>query len=110
VTIHEPRHTDCDVSCTACDWYSTEPQGRSWSDHLPDSLDAAWAEAEAALPDKRWQVQLRGDWEEGWGAAYISASGSVDTNTSGWFHDPDDHRTPAAALRALAAKLRERPS
>jgi hypothetical protein len=34
VRSHEPLHTDCDVSCTACDWYSTEPARRTWWGHI----------------------------------------------------------------------------
>lgn len=74
----------------------------------PDlSLDAAWAEAEAALPKGWWIVSVR--------RYYFGSSWRVD------FGRPDDFdpsryiensgpekSTPAAALRALAAKLRER--
>lgn len=78
----------------------------------PDSLDAAWAAAEAALPYKRWHVTLSGDWEDGWEAeatSRLAGEGgiTVSTNESGWFHEPGGHRTPAAAIRALAVKLRE---
>jgi excisionase family DNA binding protein len=63
----------------------------------PDSLDAAWAEAEAALP-------------EGWQDLY------VERHFNGYFANIDydgpgpigEGLTPAAALRALAAKLRDR--
>jgi hypothetical protein len=101
--IHEPRHTDCDVSCTACDWYSSEPGGVSWTEHLPDSLDAAWAEAEAALPERACGLSItaQGDW-------------GVVRNWAAWAYAPGEPTitgngpTPAAALRALAARLRER--
>jgi len=70
----------------------------------PDSLDAAWAEAEAALSGHpRWQCALR-QWVNDEYAA------SADESE---YHSPDEAEmvafgsTPAAALRALAAKLRE---
>lgn len=66
-------------------------------------LDAAWAEAEAALPEG-WifGVLARGDqylaeaWEDD--EAYASGDSAAEAYAD----------TPAAALRALAAKLRER--
>jgi len=69
-----------------------------------DSLDAAWAEAEAALPEG-WRldglnpgiVSDRGVRTPGWVAR---AWGSGETI---WVRAT----TPAAALRALAAKLQE---
>jgi hypothetical protein len=65
------------------------------------------------MPYKRWHVTLSGDWEDGWEAEATSrlaggeGSVAVSTNESGWFHDPGGHRDMAAALRSLAAKLRE---
>lgn len=72
----------------------------------PDSLDAAWAEAEAALP-------------EGWHLCAVERHCHAGDETPGqWYataHDADrweseegwgDDQT--AALRALATKLRER--
>ena len=77
---------------------------------LAESLDAAWAEVEAALP-------------EGWWIARIELSGMTTEDMGGnrdrltwweaWARGPKDKDakgvadTPAAALRALAAKLRE---
>ena len=64
-----------------------------------ESLDAAWAEAEGALP-------------VGWALTHLMA----DPGSGGWaaFAEPPtgyeqegDGPTPAAALRALAAKLRD---
>lgn len=77
-------------------------------EHLPDSLDAAWAEAEAALPegwaiDGLYRVVARTSLEREW---------EVIVHEDDWQGDEDNHHgrgpTPAAALRALAAKLRER--
>jgi len=75
-----------------------------------DSLDAAWTEAEAAL-------------SEGWWIARMELSGMTTEDMGGnrdrltwweaWARGPKDKDakgvadTPAAALRALAAKLRE---
>lgn len=70
----------------------------------PDSLDAAWAEAEAAL-------------SEGWTlggvihravARHPTWSAEASSLGEGALHAEGD--TPAAALRALTAKLRERHS
>lgn len=81
--------------------------GPTWAEHLPDSLDAAWAEAEAALPEG-WAFDLsRAVRPPAEGAAptyYATVSrpwttGAIEFQVSG--------PTPAAALRALAAKLRE---
>ena len=75
-----------------------------------DSLDAAWAEAEAALPEGWWiaRIELSGmttedmgghrgrlTWWEAW------ASGPKGKDAKGVAD------TPVAALRALVAKLRE---
>lgn len=83
------------------------PEGMGGHYVVSDSLDAAWAEAEAALPKGWWIVSVR--------RYYFGSSWRVD------FGRPDDFdpsryiensgpekSTPAAALRALAAKLRER--
>jgi hypothetical protein len=66
---------------------------------LPGSLDAAWAEAEAALPD-------------GWNVHGVERIGVGNWHAAAWplvdavhGHGP----TPAAALRALAERLRDRP-
>lgn len=70
-------------------------------------LDAAWAEAEAALPEG-WQTWLRpGLFTDGWEASgrvkgiWRLADGPVPETTAAG-------PTPAAALRALAAALREK--
>ena len=83
----------------------------------PDSLDAAWAEAEAALSE-RWNGPFVGPHIDGdfWASAWITSPPTVYGNhgapsigypiiTSFGEHGA----TPAAALRALAAKLREVP-
>lgn len=60
-------------------------------------LGAAWAEAEAALPEG-WDVHLWGDHEAGWSAQSCDDYGLRALATG---------PTPAAALRALAAELKE---
>ena len=64
----------------------------------PGSLDAAWAEAEAALPEG-WHLWLRFD--SGRRRCRIEAIGPTGS-TRQMTRD-----TPAAALRALAERLRE---
>lgn len=78
--------------------------GPTWAEHLPDSLDAAWAEAEEALPGYGGvSVRRREDeWVERSGEEYVAALWS-----DGRAWDECFGPTPAAALRALAAKLRE---
>lgn len=86
------------------------PKGsRTMASELADSLDAAWAEVEAALPEgwlivrlrRDWQIPsspISGEWLTTWdvmaspdnGAALLEASGP----------------SPAAALRALAASVK----
>lgn len=73
-------------------------------DLLADSLDAAWNEAEAALGTRLWAIEVIGRSPEYLANVYptddtIDAA-SPDLNAAG--------TTPAAALRALTAKLRER--
>jgi len=72
----------------------------AFDDERPDSLDAAWAEAEAALPEG-WQ--LRGVERQGvkWLANADEPRGAA------WNVAHAYAETPAAVLRALAAKLRE---
>jgi hypothetical protein len=73
------------------------------------SLDAAWAEAEAALPEG-WRIEgLWHSWppnpvlDPEWGTTVSNAqTGEMTISVHA------DGPTPAAALRALAAKLRER--
>ena len=71
------------------------------------TLDAAWAEAEAALPEG-WSIwwlrndhHIEGGWDAcaGWDAASNPAEARVASGSG---------QTPAAALRALAARLHER--
>lgn len=73
-----------------------------------DSLDAAWAEAEAALPEG-WRIHLRtvprhsdGGLPHSTAHGYSASATHRDLTraTSG------PHATPAAALRALAERLR----
>lgn len=70
---------------------------------FPDSIDAAWAAAEAALPEG-WVIQsvLRCT-PECWQA--WAADPAEDASDP--FVAIADGPTPAAALRSLAAKLRE---
>jgi hypothetical protein len=74
-------------------------------DHQP-SLDAAWAEAEAVLPEGWEIIELRN------GAVWHAAAFGIIPvpDMPGLITGErleDDGPTPAAALRALAAKLRE---
>jgi hypothetical protein len=73
----------------------------------PDSLDAAWADAEAALPggwvldrlwDRLWDRESKAQW-----TARAVGGGSYTA-----FIESEPCTTPAAALRALAERLRER--
>jgi hypothetical protein len=71
-----------------------------WGLSLSRSLDAAWAEAEAALPgDSGLGVSKTVGVTSG---AYVATTDSG-MPRDGYAYGP----TPAAALRALAAKLRE---
>jgi hypothetical protein len=73
------------------------PEGE-WTFYA-DSLDAAWAEAEAALPDADWRGPTLNISIDGWDAmAWNSQASDEVVLASG--------DTPAAALRALAARLR----
>ena len=81
----------------------------NWSNHLlsqegrhgaPESLDAAWAEAEAVLPERGWWLSLSRDT-----AGPYRATATDLTFRRGLL--AEEATTPAAALRALAAKLRE---
>lgn len=93
-----------------------------------DSLDAAWAEAEAALPEGWRFVELsncltdpgepeQDGWRVCWLAFAAPAPLTILSAMEGIYDDGlNDYRehvegsgpTPAAALRALAAALRER--
>src|SRR5574343_48451 len=104
------------VQCRGCGTYTVRSTWAEGRGHLCPtctavSLDAAWAEAEAALPD---------DPETGWRQfahltlerkadgiywAMAEVPGDVGVLAEAWSDTP---HTPAAALRALAAKLRER--
>jgi len=107
VSDHIPQATtttwDSPVLVCSCGWDSEEAR-EPWPDHLPDSLDAAWAEAEEALPGYGGvSVRRREDeWVERSGEEYVAALWS-----DGRAWDECFGPTPAAALRALAAKLRE---
>jgi hypothetical protein len=69
---------------------------------LPDSLDAAWAEAEAALPDDMAMYGVQHVFQD------IEADPKWEAQAGDLIHTVEDYGpTPAAALRALAAKLRE---
>jgi hypothetical protein len=77
---------------------------------LADSLDAAWAEAEAALPGTDWHISLQyvpDFWALGRAGTPWVAHASEETPsrsaTREWVYGP----TRAAALRALAEGLRE---
>ena len=91
------------LTCS-CGWeQGFEKKSIGWLDHLPDSLDAAWAEAAAALPEGLWSIEV---------VKTVGAlSGPYMAGTT--FGPPARGYayadTPAAALRALTAKLREVP-
>ena len=84
-----------------------------WHLARPGSLDAAWAEAEAAMPEG-WKLaelsRVKPDWDgaieslrdEWWAMAFHPGKTLEDESV-------EDGRalTPAGALRVLAAKLRE---
>ena len=85
---------------------------------VDDSLDAAWAEAEEALPEGWIICRLIGihpmPYGEPWQAqaepspAYKSVLGPYGRlDGTMWLGTGASGPTPAAALRALAAKLRE---
>jgi hypothetical protein len=89
--------SDSAVLLCSCGWDSSNPKAGSWEDHLPDSLDAAWAEVEAAKSEGTY-LHLEGLRAGKYHAYVVGIGGKVREVT-----DPN----PAAALRALAAKLRE---
>lgn len=70
----------------------------------PDTLDASWAEAEAALP-KGWGIALSSDADSP--DRYRAHAGRVAFQWPPRIVGPEYKPTPAAALRALAARLRE---
>ena len=93
------------------------PEGRAQVERLfaaieaeaapPDSLDAAWAAAAAALPNGWEHLAVRMERDFGsdrWG--YVATAGQFDDTVGGggW---SGSQATPAAALRALAARLQE---
>ena len=102
--IPDPVHgmDGYDYVVCSCGWASSDPKARGWLDHLPDSLDSAWAEAEAALPEGWELIGLDGIPEQENGAQWEAKSSGPrsDIDATGL--------TPAAALRALAAQLRKR--
>jgi hypothetical protein len=71
----------------------------------PETLDDAWAEAEAALPEGGYISRLGHDWPDAdWFAkAQVYYPADETGNSLAGGRGP----TPAAALRALAAKLKE---
>ena len=73
-----------------------------------DELGAAWAEAEAALPEG-WDFGITMTGVEGDGRYHASAAplSSSFAYRDGKYADAD---TPAAALRALAARLAKDPT
>lgn len=81
---------DADRACPEC-----------YFDDRADSLDAAWAEAEAALPEG-WAITNLGVTQDGW-QAWATLVPSHDEE-----FEAEYGPTPVAAVRALAAKLRER--
>jgi hypothetical protein len=87
------------------------------AEKAPDSLDAAWAEAEAALPEGWWLHALDA-WsfdDMAWRVEAASAGHQEPSDSWARYHAVRGPSvatygpTPAAALRALAAKLRSLP-
>jgi hypothetical protein len=73
----------------------------------PDSLDAAWAEAEAALPEG-WSLAVdRGPLEPRHVSGSACATATERTATGEGRQEKAFADSPAAALHALAAKLQE---
>lgn len=92
----------CGVNIVQSTW--VEGRGHLCPTCAAVSLDSAWAEAEAALPDG-WDLSGVENASEGSGR-YWTAGAFLPWDESA--HDViADGPTPAAALRALAAKLRE---
>jgi hypothetical protein len=79
------------------------PEGE-WTFYA-DSLDAAWAEAEAALPE-RYGLSLNA-----WNAEIVAMADLMSAATESELRSAPSFRgtgpTPAAALRSLTEKLRE---
>ena len=72
----------------------------------PAPLDAAWAEAEAALPEG-WRIEMVASWTRGeWRATAVPTPPNkrVGRGTM-WLGKSADGPTPVAALHALAARL-----
>lgn len=78
--------------------------GRALGFDFPDSLDEAWADAEAALPEGWWFTAL----SRGHDGYVAKAHDGTVINHRVWTIEKGFGPTPAAALRALAVKLRER--
>jgi hypothetical protein len=72
----------------------------------PEGLDAAWAAAEAALPEG-WRIESVTAWKRGeWQATAVPTPASRRTGAgSMWLGKTEFGATPAAALLALAARL-----
>jgi hypothetical protein len=68
-----------------------------------NSLDAAWAEAEAALPEGLWSIEVVKT--VGASSGPYMAGTTFGPPARGYAYAD----TPAAALRALTSKLREMP-
>ena len=79
-----------------------EPVFTRHDDDRLGELDAAWAEVEAALPKGAWIAGLN-RWQTGWVATLGYGLSPSSYNLE---DDSEPSPTPAAALRALAARLR----
>jgi len=114
--MEKPTHVDSHV--VTYEAYCSDCQRDVWDEVPPDSLDAAWAEAEAALPEG-WQI-ITLEWAgmitdylgepipedgEDW-RAIADALGKEDDDEAEEIRYARGS-SPAAALRALAVKLRE---
>jgi hypothetical protein len=73
-----------------------------------DDLGAAWAEAEAARPEGWRGPSIAQNWRGRWYAYVYQHHEDAPANPGiVAYMEAEDHDTPAAAVRALVAKLRE---
>ncbi len=97
------------------DWGEPDAEGfyeptitSDYADIARGELDAAWAEVEAELPEGWWIVGIERQPRAAGGHWIVTTQPIIDASLMG-FPSPQVRAlgdTPAAALRALAAKLR----
>ena len=107
--MEKPTHVDSHV--VTYEAYCSDCQRDVWDEVPPDSLDAAWAEAEAALPEGWKHLAVRREaayvipGDQPW--RYVAEAGEDEDIDIVFGHQAQLPNSPAAALRALAVKLRE---